>query len=194
LPRQFVVHHQRERLLDAATHVFGTRSFAEARVADMLERASISRKTFYEQFTDKEDCFLAAYGAADARAREALGGSARGDVAWDDCVQAGVQALLTFLAGEPEVARLMTVEAIGAGPRAQRRRAETVRALAATLAGVRDGEVPVPAEMAVGGVWEVVHSRVLHGRLDELPGLAGELTECVLAQFEREDDARVATG
>src|SRR3954468_12062851 len=72
LPRQFVLHNQRARLVDAATQVFGTRSYAEARVPDVLELAAISRKTFYEQFRDKEDCFLAAYEAAAQRSDEAI--------------------------------------------------------------------------------------------------------------------------
>src|SRR5918999_402030 len=74
LPRQFVLHNQRARLVEAAVHVFGTRSFGEARVADVLQHAAISRKTFYEQFADKEACFLAAYETAAVRARDALRG------------------------------------------------------------------------------------------------------------------------
>ena len=76
LPRQFVLHNQRGRLVEAAMHVFGTRSFGEARVADVLEHAAISRKTFYEQFADKEACFMAAYEAA-AGAPRAIRGVAR---------------------------------------------------------------------------------------------------------------------
>ena len=136
LPRQFVLHNQRERLVDAAVHVFGTRSFGEARVADVLERAAISRKTFYEQFDDKEACFIAAYEAAAERARDAVRAAARDADDWDDAVRAGVAALLNFLADEPELARLLAVEVAGAGPTALRRRSEAARGFAAMLAQV----------------------------------------------------------
>src|SRR5215217_2839166 len=107
LPRQFVLHNQRGRLVDAAMQVFGTRSFGEARVADVLERAAISRKTFYEQFADKEACFMAAYEAAAVRVRDAVRSAARDQDDWDTSVRTGIEALLTFLASEPELARLL---------------------------------------------------------------------------------------
>src|SRR3954451_24564057 len=100
LPRQFVLHNQRGRLVEAAMHVFGTRSFGEARVADVLERAAISRKTFYEQFADKEACFMAAYEAAAVRARDAVRVAARDQQQWDASLRAGIEALLGFLAEE----------------------------------------------------------------------------------------------
>src|SRR5918997_1972618 len=122
LPRQFVLHNQRGRLVEAAMHVFGTRSFGEARVADVLEHAAISRKTFYEQFADKEACFMAAYEAAAQRVRDAVRVASREHDDWDASVRAGIEALLNFLAAEPELARLLLVEVTGAGPSALRRR------------------------------------------------------------------------
>src|SRR5918997_7203149 len=124
LPRQFVLHNQRGRLVEAAMHVFGTRSFGEARVADVLERAAISRKTFYEQFADKEACFMAAYEAAAVRAQDAIRSASREHDDYEGSVRAGIQALMDFLAAEPQLARLLVVEVTGAGPTAMRRRAE----------------------------------------------------------------------
>src|SRR5829696_8727496 len=115
LPRQFVLHNQRGRLVDAAMQVFGTRSFGDARVADVLERAAISRKTFYEQFADKEACFMAAYEAASVRVRDAVLVASRDQEPRDAAVRAGIDALLGFLAAEPELARLLVVEVTGAG-------------------------------------------------------------------------------
>src|SRR3954453_13609187 len=89
LPRQFVLHNQRGRLVEAAMHVFGPRSFGEARVADVLEHAAISRKTFYEQFADKEACFMAAYEAASVRVRDAVRLGAGGRTGWGGHGRAG---------------------------------------------------------------------------------------------------------
>jgi len=195
LPRQFVLHNQRGRLVEAAMHVFGTRSFGEARVADVLERAAISRKTFYEQFADKEACFMAAYEAASVRVRDAVRVAAREQNGWDDSVHAGIEALLQFLASEPELARLLVVEVTGAGPSALRRRADAVRSFAAMLAQTSDEDAPLGAQVAAGGIWEVVHAWVLEGRAGELPDLADALVECARAQIEPNDEgaAQAAT-
>src|SRR4051794_4846819 len=180
LPRQFVLHNQRGRLVEAAMHVFGTRSFGEARVADVLDRAAISRKTFYEQFADKEACFMAAYEAAAVRARGAIRTASRDQDDWEKSVRAGIEGLLSFLATEPELARLLVVEVTGAGPAAMRRRAEAVRRFAAMLAQTGEADAPLSAHVAIGGIWEVVHALVLDGRADELPELVDGLVECAL--------------
>jgi AcrR family transcriptional regulator len=193
LPRQFVLHNQRARLVEAATEVFGTSSFGEARVADVLERAAISRKTFYEQFEDKEACFLAAYDAAAGRVRDAVRSAAREHQQRGDSVRAGIDALLQFLAGEPELARLLVVEVTGAGPMALRRRNDAVRAFAAMLSGSDYSDTPVAAHVTAGGIWEVIHALVLEGRAGELPELADPLAEVALAQLGEGDDARAAT-
>jgi AcrR family transcriptional regulator len=194
LPRQFVLHNQRARLVEAATHVFGTSSFGEARVADVLERAAISRKTFYEQFADKEAAFLAAYDAAATRARDAVSAAAREHDRREDSVRAGIDALLRFLADEPELARLLVVEVTGAGPTALRRRNDAVRAFAAILAGSDAQDAPVAAQVTAGGIWEVVHALVLEGRAGELPELVDSLVEVALAQLGKDGDLQAATG
>ncbi|MEA2478306.1 MAG: hypothetical protein QOJ07_228 [Thermoleophilaceae bacterium] len=181
LPRQFVLHNQRARLVDAATQVFGSRSYAEARVADVLERAAISRKTFYEQFRDKEDCFMAAYEVAAERASEAVRAAAREQADRPGALRAGLEALLRFLADEPELARLLIVEVMGAGPAARTRRDEAIAGFGPLIAPMSDGGPPVAAELVVGGVWEVVHSRVSAGRAEDLPALCDELVACTLA-------------
>jgi AcrR family transcriptional regulator len=188
LPRQFVLHNQRGRLVEAAMHVFGTRSFGEARVADVLERAAISRKTFYEQFADKEACFMAAYEAAALRLRDAVRAASREHEDFEGSVRAGIEALLGFLAAEPELARLLVVEVTGAGPTALRRRTEAVREFATMLARTGTHDAPLAAQVAVGGIWEVVHALVLEGRADELPELTEALVECALAQSGGQGD------
>jgi AcrR family transcriptional regulator len=193
LPRQFVLHNQRGRLVEAAMHVFGTRSFGEARVADVLERAAISRKTFYEQFADKEACFMAAYEAAAVRARDAIRMGSRGIDDWQASVRGGIESLLAFLAAEPELARLLVVEVTGAGPTALRRRSEAVRQFAAMLAQTGDQDAPLGAQVAVGGIWEVVHALVLEERADQLPEVVDGLVECALAQGGGQGQITAAT-
>ena len=81
LSRQFIASNQRERLLDAIANVVAEKGYAATRVADITDYAGVSRKTFYELFSDKEDCFLAAYDASRAmlmdRLAHACGGGRR---------------------------------------------------------------------------------------------------------------------
>src|SRR3954454_14835880 len=64
LSRDEVVASQRGRMLTAMAEAVAQKGYARTTVADVLSRARVSRETFYEQFADKEDCFLAAYGFA----------------------------------------------------------------------------------------------------------------------------------
>src|SRR4051794_13701891 len=61
LTREQVQTSQRERLLDAVLDVVGEQGYAGATVADITTSAGVSRTTFYEQFRNKQDAFLAAY-------------------------------------------------------------------------------------------------------------------------------------
>src|ERR1700704_3648295 len=99
LSREFVAGNQRERLLDAIANVVAEKGYAATRVVDITHYAGVSRKTFYELFVDKEDCFLAAYDAITAllmdkmaRALEAVA-----DESWEAKVHALVGEFLAFL-------------------------------------------------------------------------------------------------
>src|SRR3954471_7256007 len=97
LEREVVLASQRGRLLDAIAKVVAEKGYAATSVADVIELAGVSRKTFYEHFRDKEACFLAAYDAGVdillATMREA------GDT------RSRVRAYLETLAAEPDFAR-----------------------------------------------------------------------------------------
>jgi hypothetical protein len=111
----------------------------------------------------------------------------------DDRLRAGIDAMLQFLADEPELARLLVVEVTGAGPAALRRRNQAVREFAAMLAPDMQGDLPLSAQVTVGGIWEVVHALVLEERAGELPELSDALVECALAQLGGEDEVSAAT-
>src|SRR5215208_4754465 len=64
LAREEVLASQRGRMLEAMAQVVADKGYGAATVADVIERAGVSRKTFYEHFKDKEACFLAAFDTA----------------------------------------------------------------------------------------------------------------------------------
>src|ERR1700760_2380981 len=60
LPRGRVTEIQRSRMLAAALEAVEEVGYGRMTVAQVISRAKVSRKTFYDVFADREDCFLAA--------------------------------------------------------------------------------------------------------------------------------------
>jgi AcrR family transcriptional regulator len=124
LDRDVVTASQRTRLLEAVGRAVADKGYAGATIDDVVRGAGVSKKTFYEHFQDKEDCFVAAYEAASdellERVREA---QAAGD-GWLERSRAGIRAYLRWIAGEPALARVFLIEVAAAGPRALERRVQ----------------------------------------------------------------------
>jgi AcrR family transcriptional regulator len=124
LDRDVVTASQRTRLLEAVGRAVADKGYAAATIDDIVRGAGVSKKTFYEHFQDKEDCFVAAYEAASDelldRVREA---QAAGD-GWLERTRAGIRAYLRWIAGEPALARVFLIEVAAAGPRAAERRVQ----------------------------------------------------------------------
>ncbi len=172
---------QRDRLLDGMAQTVARRGYAATPVAEVLKAAGVSRRTFYEQFVDKEDCFLAAYDAFVARCTERLVGAYHAGAGWEDGIGRAYAALLAALAAEPDYAHLGVVGVLGAGPEALARREATLRRFARFIEYTReraDVSARPPrlvAQAIVGGIHELVYSRIVRGQAQRLPELAGEL-------------------
>ena len=121
LPREHVTEIQRVRILAAMADVAAERGAGAASVAHIVARAGVSRRTFYDLFEDREDCFLAAFDEAVAQAACAVIPAYEGETRWRERIRAGLLALLVFCEEEPALARLCVVEALAAGPRAANR-------------------------------------------------------------------------
>src|SRR4051795_1190781 len=105
LPSDLVSAIQRERLLAAMLRATAEIGYRELSVQDVLERAGVSRPTFYEHFGNKEDCFLAAFDAAAARLRDRVEAAAsEGGERWRDRLRMGLEELLRFVDAEPDAA------------------------------------------------------------------------------------------
>jgi len=126
---------QRERLLRAAALEFAEHGFAGSSSESISRRASMSKATFYEHFSNKEQCMLALYEHATRVVQAAMATAAAnaptGDA--DERMKAGTRAFLTALAENPEYAQTLLVEIIGAGPPAVQRRDEIMETFAAVL-------------------------------------------------------------
>jgi AcrR family transcriptional regulator len=173
---------QRERVLEAMAAVVAESGYQSATVGKILARARISKITFYELFDNKEQCFIAAYDDAVALAFARIEGACAAErlAPAEQRLGAAIDALLDFLAEEPEIARLCVVEVLAAGPAGRERRAATMDRFAAMmetfLAEVRpDRDLgPIAARALIGGAEEVVFAAIERGEPD-LPALATEI-------------------
>ncbi|HSC20692.1 MAG TPA: TetR/AcrR family transcriptional regulator [Solirubrobacterales bacterium] len=172
---------QRSRIHQAMVEVVSERGYPDTRVVDVIAVAGVSRKTFYELFDSKEDCFLAAYdvlldnllGEATA-AFESKPGST-----WAERVADALGALLAHLSEHPEEARFAIVEVLAAGPKALTRRDAALRQFTGFLEPGRSEtslELPGITSIAVaGGVNELLYSEILHGAASRLPSRLPDL-------------------
>ena len=195
MPRSFVVSNQRERVLDAVMQVVAEHGYARRRIADVVGVAGVSRRTFYDQYANKEDAFLAAYDLVVEQLMGAVAAAyAMPAASWPARIGRGLNGLLRLLADEPALARVCVVEVLAACPAALARRTEAMKRFRTFLDPRADAAVPggppsLTAETVVGGVYEVIYSRVVAGRTQELPGLLPELLYTVLVPFVGADVA-----
>jgi AcrR family transcriptional regulator len=189
LSREHVVRSQRLRLLNAAIAVSGSEGYAAATVSAVIARASVSRKTFYEQFADREHCFLAAYDLVAERGLAGMRAAYAPDAPWPERLRRALGWALETLASHPGEARVAFVEVLAAGPRALERRDRAQRELALLLAPGFDAApagtvVPpsMPAAIA-GGLSELIGAHVRRGTTADLPVLLPDALFCALAPF-----------
>ena len=183
---------QRARLLAAMAQAATAQGAANATVADVVTRAGVSRRTFYEIFADYEDCLLATLEDAVARAgARVLPAYELERGGWRKRIRAGLLALLVFLEEQPSIARLLIVEWLAAGPRALDRRQQLLSRLAGAVDEGRsarpDGNPTLPelnAEGIVGGVASLLHSRLLSPQPDNrLVELGNPLMAMIVAPY-----------
>lgn len=186
LLRSFVAANQRERILSAVADAAAELSYAEMSVEAIIVRAGVSRRTFYEHFRSKEDAFFAAYDATVHQVARHIRRAYLTESTAQARLRAGVGAFLRFLASDPGFARMCIVEVLAAGPRAIARRNEAMRLFAEIIEDNIHELLPscrrpaLTAETIVGGIHEAVFTRILAGRVDELPGLVDDLLVALL--------------
>jgi AcrR family transcriptional regulator len=196
LPSELVKAVQRERLIVAMLTAASELGYRETNVQDVIERAGVSRPTFYEHFANKEDCFLAAFDTSAQRLRDKLEAASRkgGDV-WRDRLRYALEALLRFASSEPDTARTLIVEARAASADAVMRRVELLDHFATCLdTQVREllpyaSSSPVIATGVVGGVESLLYARLCKGEHADLESLLPSLMYFVVLPYEGHEAA-----
>jgi len=197
LPPDLVRTIQRERLIVAMLNAAAELGYLETNVQDVIDRAGVSRPTFYEHFANKEDCFLAAFDVSAERLRKKVDAAAsKGGDVWRDRVRFGLEALLSFATREPDTARTMVVEARAASAAAVRRRVELMDEFAKCLQTQAREFLPeagshtaVTASGIVGGVESLLYSRLCKQEYDQLEALLPSMMYFVVLPYEGHEAA-----
>ncbi len=176
---------QRERVLRSLMELASRHGYPSVSIAEISSHAGVSSATFYEQFTDKEDCLLAAYqqAAAGVLARMAPLDPAAD---WQDASRIVVRDLVGALQEDPDAGRVLLVEALAGGARVRTQREQTLGAFQVIAqefldAGPSRGKaLDLPADMLLGAVRSIV-SQNLRTHSEDRMGL---LVDDVMAWIE----------
>jgi AcrR family transcriptional regulator len=188
LPPEFIASHKRRRMIDAMAELCAEQGYEATKIADVVRRARVARKTLYDNFSGKEELFLAAFdravAEAEAQIAEACDGLPGDD--WEARTETGLRALLEFIAAHPAEAKLCLVEAPAAGPESAARYeaafdgfTERLRA----IAPVRPGRPATLEEALVGGTVWILQREARHGTAGKAADLLPELADFVISPY-----------
>jgi AcrR family transcriptional regulator len=187
--RSFVVHNQRERILDALANLAATKGYGATTIPEIVQEAAVSVQAFYEHFSGKEDAFLVAYELGHRKALAIVERAYEAQEDWSTAVRAGVATLLEFLAAEPAYAHLALIDALTASPKAAAVAHDGMNAYAWMLEpGLEpnlNGGPPtaVAIEATAGALLELCFVYVATERTRELPSLNEFASEIALRPF-----------
>ncbi|WP_320672581.1 TetR/AcrR family transcriptional regulator [Patulibacter defluvii] len=189
IPREVVVRNQKERIFRAVIDVTSVAGYGQMSVEDIISTAGVSRRTFYDYFPNKQAVFLACVDQVAHELREAV--QEGYDAAEDPIARATacISALTRFLAEDPARAEMALVEILAAGQEAIAKRNETMDFLAdLVVRGTTDlpgaeHVNPLTAQTIVGGISEVLYTRVVRGETDELEQLVPDLVHAITLPY-----------
>jgi AcrR family transcriptional regulator len=198
LPREVVVDHQRQRLLAGAAAALAEHGYGWMSVENVIERAGVSRTTFYENFDNKRECVLAAHEQALDRFLGELSRACASGSDWPDKVKAGVAATVAFATRSPDEARLLILDSVAAEPDLVSRVLASNDLLVGLLRGGREQcpearSLPQLTERAlIGAASSVIGTRLLSDHADSLPQLEPQLAQLLLIPYLGVEEARRA--
>jgi AcrR family transcriptional regulator len=182
LTRDTVVAQQRRRMIEAVAPVLGRKGYVAMTVEDIATQAGVSRRTFYENFADKDDCFLAAYREAADGLIAAVTAATAEATSWEERLRWALRTTLHFFATHVDVAHLAVIDVLGAGPTALAARDDALLRLATAVQAEQPlltAEQSPPLlllQMVAGAVSQSLYAEVLNGRAGELEQLLPMLT------------------
>jgi AcrR family transcriptional regulator len=189
LRRSRVTEIQRRRMIAAAVQAVEDVGYARMSVAQIVARGRVSRRTFYEAFGGREECFLAAFEHALSHASRIARAAYEDESGWQAGIRASLAGLLAFLDEEPGFAKVCVVDALVAGERVLRRRREVLEELAKIIDEGRSvtsstcEPPPLTAECVVGAAFTVIHTRLPDPGRGPLTDLLGPLMSMIVLPY-----------
>jgi AcrR family transcriptional regulator len=181
-----------ERLLRALAAVVADKGYPDTTVAEIVERAQTSQRTFYEHFKNKEDAIVAALDSGSAHMLAAALPAFRRAADWQHAVHDTIEAMFHFGAEEPEYARLGGVEMYAAGKRALEQREVVTEGMEGLLAPgyeLKPDTPPIAAEAVGGALYSLLYDHVNRKGPETLPDLVPTLVYVTLAPFLSAEEA-----
>ena len=184
-----VAHNQRERLIAGLASAVAEKGYRAVTITDITKQARVSRRVFYENFEDKEECFLAAFEVVVGHIRELATAAAIPFDDWPRQALAAAAAVLRFFAEEPSLAKLCLVESQAASPAVAARFHGTVAAAAHYLEQGRAErpearDLPPTTEDSILGALVLLASRkVAAGEAAQLEEVLPDFAEFILAPY-----------
>ena len=196
--REYVVRHQRERLVASLVNVLSEQGFEGTTVSLVGQHAAVSKSDFYRHFVSKDECFVEAYKESVVLVREKVVKACAGEEEWALGVYAGLDALLSYFAAEPARARLVWIEGLRAGQEVCGQFQEAVQGFAPLLGRgappLTGGMAPLSSEVVdeavVGGVASLLGRQVLAGRAAYRRELLPDIAEFALSPYLGVAEAR----
>jgi AcrR family transcriptional regulator len=196
LPRSFVARNQRLRIVAGMLRALPRHGYPATTIGHITHEAGVSRAAFYQQFTDKEECFLETYDLASRWLCERVERAVAGTEDWPARVRTGASETLRLLAANPAVAHLIAVESQQAGPLARERQQLLLARFAEALRAGRLGRRELPADLEdllLGGVVSLIARYVDAGRAEQLPDATAVLVEYLLIPYLGAEEASLTS-
>jgi AcrR family transcriptional regulator len=175
-------------MMTAMAELCAEQGYEATKIADLVKRAGVARKTLYDNFDGKEEVFLAAFDTAtDEVAQRMEDACAETEGEWIDRIAAGLRALLIYVAENPATARMCLVEAVSATPAASDRYDDAVQRFVELLRRNAPAETGLPAtieDTLVGGVAWILNQLIRRGETERAVDLTSELLGFVLAPYQ----------
>jgi AcrR family transcriptional regulator len=188
LSREFVARNQRERLIAGTIIAVSENGYRDASVARIAAAAGVSRQTFYDYFSTKEECYVASYDLFESHALEALHDASADQRGWAAMVGARVDALLAIFDANPDLVRFSLVAPPATGQELLGRERRFLENLIEGLTAGRPRSTSqepseIELEAVAGGVAALLVARAEEGQSAGFASLRPALVELVLAPF-----------
>jgi AcrR family transcriptional regulator len=160
---------KRQKILEGMLEVVGTNGYDAASVRMVLDLTGLYRQAFYDEFADKDACYLEAFDFGVARLEAAARAAGAAGESWRGQLRAGLSALLELLDSDPDLGRALIVEVHAAGPEALQKRSQAMKRVTDFIDSARHASEgagsppPIAAEGIVAGMHAVIHARLATG-------------------------------